>query len=305
MVMPDNTILITGGTGLLGKSLVDIFREHHDIVATYIGEYEMADQHHVSYLKIDIQDYDSYGRLFREIKPDVVIHTASIGSPDYAEKNKEITRRINVTGTERIIALCKEYGSKFVYISSNGIYDGDHSPYAEDDEIRPINFYGMVKFEGEVVTLASDVVSAIVRPNIMYGWHHPFERSNIVTLAIDKLAKGERFMALDDVFVMPLFVDECARSIWKIVEEGRYETFNIAGRDRVSIFQLIRRVARIFDLDDDLVIPIGQDYFNELIPRPKDTSFRTDKMERNLGIRLLSIDEGLEIMKQQRTKLDA
>ena len=152
---------------------MDIFRERHDIVATYIGEYEMTDQYSVSYMKIDIQDLDSYDRLFKEVKPNVVIHTASIGSPDYAEKNKEITRRINVSGTETIIALCKKYDSKFVYISSNGIYDGNHSPYSEDDEIRPINFYGMVKLEGEAVTLASDVTSAIIRPNIMYGWHHP------------------------------------------------------------------------------------------------------------------------------------
>ena len=293
-------VLITGGTGLLGKSLVDIFRKGHEIVATYIGEYKIANENHVCYCKLDVQNSYGYEQLFKEARPKVVIHTASIGSPDFAENNKEITRRINISGTEMLLSLCKEHGSRFVYISSNGIYDGEHAPYSEDDEVRPINFYGKIKFEGEAVTLAAQVQSAIVRPNIMYGWNHPFERSNIVTLALAKLANGEKFMAYEDVYVSPLFVEECARAILKIVQEEQYETYNIAGRDRVSIYELIQQAARIFGLDDELVIPIRQGYFNELVARPIDTSYRTDKMENQLGIKPLSIKEGVTMMKAIR-----
>jgi dTDP-4-dehydrorhamnose reductase len=249
---------------------------------------------------LDIQDFDGYKRLFKETKPNVVIHTASIGSPDYAEKYKEITWRINVSAMDNIISLCNEYGSKLVYISSNGIYDGEHAPYAENDKALPVNFYGKVKLEGETLVLSSRCVSAIVRPNIMYGWHHPFERSNIVTLALDKLSKNERFMAYEDVYVKPLYVEECARAIFRIIEEEKYGTFNIAGCDRVSIYELTKKAAQIFGLDDGLVIPIGQGYFNELVSRPRDTSYKTDKMENELKIKPIGIEEGLSIMKRKR-----
>jgi dTDP-4-dehydrorhamnose reductase len=293
-------IIVTGGTGLLGRSLIDILKREHEVIATYVGQYAVANESNVQYVNLDVQDVSGYKRLFVKFKPDIVIHTASIGSPDYAEKNKEITRQINVGGTKTVLSLCEQSGSKFIYISSNGIYDGQHAPYAEDDAASPVNFYGEIKLEGEKVTAASKVISAIIRPNILYGWHHPSERSNIVTLALDKIARNEKFMAYDDVYVMPLFVRECARAIWKIVKMGRYETFNIAGRDRVSIYELIKKTAQMFGFDDKLVLPVGPDYFNSLVPRPKDTSYRTDKMEKVLLTRPIGIEEGLLMMNKER-----
>ncbi len=293
-------VLITGGTGLLGRSLVDIFKREHEIVATYVGRYAVANERNVQYINLDVQNIDGYEKLFAEFRSDVVIHTASIGSPDYAEKNKDITWKINVGGTKTILSLCEQYGSKFIYISSNGIYDGQHAPYGEDDVESPVNFYGEIKLEGEKVTAASKVISAIIRPNILYGWHHPSERSNIVTLALDKIASNEKFMAYDDVYVMPLFVRECAHAIRKIIQMERYETFNIAGRDRVSIYELIKKAAQVFGFDDKLVLPVGQDYFNSLVPRPKDTSYRTDKMEKVLLTSPILIEEGLSMMKKER-----
>lgn len=300
MTANKNRILITGGTGLLGGSLVGIFGKEHDIVATYLGNYHVDNEEQVRYEKLDIQDSDGYERLFRWMIPDVVIHTAGIGSPDYAEKNREITHRINVSATKMILALCKLYGSKFIYISSNGIYDGDHAPYAEDDEAKPVNFYGEVKLEGERVTRSAGVIFAIVRPHIMYGWHNPFERSNIITLALDRLSKGEKFMAYDNTYVMPLYVEECARSIFKIFQEEKYETFNIAGRDRVSIYEFIKKAAKVFSLNVDHVMPVGQSHFDGLVARPKDTSYCTEKMEKRLGIRPIGIEEGLTLMKQAK-----
>lgn len=86
----------------LGRSLVDIFKRQHDIVATYMGRYNDSK---VQYVKLDFQNIDGYVRLFDKFRPDVVIHTASIGSPDYADKSKEITWRINVGGTKAILTL--------------------------------------------------------------------------------------------------------------------------------------------------------------------------------------------------------
>ncbi|HVO67119.1 MAG TPA: sugar nucleotide-binding protein, partial [Syntrophales bacterium] len=170
----------------------------------------------------------------------------------------------------------------------------------EDDMAIPVNFYGEIKLEGEKVTKSSKVISAVIRPNILYGWHHPSERSNIVTLALDKVARNEKFMAFDDVYVMPLFVGECANTIFKIVQMEQYETFNIAGRDRVSIYEFIKKAVKIFGLNESLVFPVGQQYFNGLVPRPIDTSYRTDKMERVLLTTPIGIEEGLSRMSRER-----
>lgn len=291
-------VLITGGTGLLGKALIETSNCKHEISAAIVSNYDMKNTNQVKYEKLDIRDKEGYINLFKDFKPDVVIHTAGIGSPDYAEKNKELTWEVNVVGTKNIISICEQFDSKFVYISSNGIYDGNRSPYSENDKAEPINYYGEIKLRGEKITKRAKIPYAIVRPILMYGWNYPFERPNIITLTLSKLQKGEKVFGYDDVYSNPLFVRSCTMAIWKIIEENKYEIFNIAGKDRLSVYELIRKTAEIFELDVNLIIPVQQGFFNELVKRPKDTSYNTEKMEKILKVKPLSVFEGLLLMKQ-------
>lgn len=291
-------VLITGGTGLLGKSLIESKAGDCQVIATYLGDYQMTASQDVEYFSIDVLDGDAYQKLFERFKPQVVIHTASIGSPDYAEKNKELTWDVNVGGTKNICALCERFGSKLVHISSNGIYDGDNAPYAEKSVAKPANYYGVTKLESENIVRNSSVIHAIVRPILMYGWPHPFERGNILTFALSKLRKNEEINVYDDVFSNPLYVRHCADAIGQIIREDKYDVFNIAGKDVVSIYEFVLGAAEVFGLDKRLVKPVKQGFFNELVKRPTNTSFNTDKMRTALGLEPLSIVDGLADMRQ-------
>ncbi|MBI2470436.1 MAG: NAD(P)-dependent oxidoreductase [Planctomycetes bacterium] len=293
-------ILITGSTGLLGKALIETADRNYEIVATYLGNYDIDDNYQIKYKKLDTRDKAGYEYLFRDFKPKVVIHTASIGSPDYAEKNKEITWDVNVRGTQNILYICERFDAKFIYISSNGIYDGNKAPYGEEDEAKPINYYGQTKLEGERIVQKAKTPYAIIRPILMYGWPHSFERGNIVTFALSKLEKCEVVNAYDDVYLNPLFNRSCAEAIWKVVKEEKYDVFNIGGAERVTIYNLIQEAACAFKLNQDLIKPVQQGFFNELVKRPSDTSYKTEKMEKGLGIKPLSLKEGLCIMKEIR-----
>lgn len=290
-------VLITGGTGLLGKALVETAAKECEIVATHLGNCSVKDAARIKYTVIDVRDEKGQTQLYKEFKPDVTIHAAGIGSPDYAERHKEETEDINIGGTKNILRNCERFRSKVIYISSNGIYDGLRAPYAEDDRAHPINYYGRIKLKGEQVTSDSALPHSIVRPILLYGWNYPDGRQNIVTFALSKLKKGDEVFAYNDVFINPLFAPACARAIWTIIEKERYEVFNIAGRDTVSIYRLIKSAAEMFGFDPNLVIPVQQGFFNELVKRPKDTSYNTRKMQELLGIEPLSLDEGLRLMK--------
>ncbi len=293
-------VLITGGSGLLGKALTETCITGTEIIATYVGDYHMPDTDHVKYYKMDIRDKSGYLNLFEKYAPEVTIHTAGIGSPDFAEQNKELVYDVNINGTKNIIINCERSQSKFIYISSNGIYDGRNGPYAEEDKAEPVNYYGIIKLEGEEITRNVKIPSAIVRPILMYGWNYSFERSNIVTQSLLKLQKGERVYAYDDVYVNPLLNCSCARAIWKMINDDVRGDYNIGGADRVNIYQLLTRVAEIFDLNRILVVPVQQGYFNELVERPRDASLKTKKMENELGIKPLTLDEGLTLMKKTK-----
>lgn len=291
-------IFITGGTGLLGKALIENRSDHDEIVATYLGKYTMDGCAGIKYLQLDIRDLEKSIRIFRDFKPEIVIHAASIGSPDYAEQHREETKSVNIIGTQKIASICEQFGAKLIYISSNGIYDGERAPYSEESNPEPINYYGEVKLQAETITKQAKIQHALVRPILMYGWNHPFERANIVTQTILTLQKNEIMNVYDDVYVNPLFNYSCAAAIWAIIERKKYDVFNIAGAERVSIYQLLRKVAEIFNLNGNLIKPVQQGFFNELVKRPRDTSFNTEKMEKELGLKPLSLEEGLRFMKE-------
>lgn len=290
-------VLITGASGLLGKALIENNEQQHEVIATYIGNYTMRDQGSVQYFKIDIRDKNGYENLFRKYKPQVTIHTAGIGSPDFAEQNKELVSDVNLGGTKNIAEKCELFNSKLIFISSNGVYDGRQAPYGEDDRAEPLNYYGVIKLMGEEVVKETRIPHAIVRPILMYGWNYSVERTNIVTQSILKLQQGEKVYAYDDVYVNPLFNNNCAEVIWKMINDDTIQDYNIGGADRVSIYQLIDKVAEIFDLKRSLVFSVRQGYFNELVARPQDTTLKTEKMEKELGILPLTLDEGLALMR--------
>jgi len=299
--MTTEKVIITGGTGLLGKALVEA-NPGRQVICTYIGDYAVPSTNLVSYKKLDVLDLDGYVDLFNNFRPDVVIHAASIGSPDYAEKNRENTWQVNVGGTKVIRELCERYQAKLIHISSNGVYDGEKAPYAEQDEAEPINYYGQTKLESEKVARQVSVPVAIVRPILMYGWPHACERGNIITFALSRLGKGETVNVYEDVCCNPLYALKCAEAIWKIIDEGKYGVYNIAGRDTVSIYELVKCVAEVFGYDTALVKPVRQGFFNELVRRPKDTSYDTGKMRRNLGLEPLGTRDGLVMMKNTRQR---
>ena len=290
-------VLITGASGLLGKALIENNKANHEIIATYAGKYVMANHRRLKYFKLDIRDKTGYADLFKKYKPQVTIHTAGIGSPDFAEQNKELVSDINLNGTKNIAENCELFNSKLIFISSNGIYDGGQAPYGEDDKAEPVNYYGVIKLKGEEAIKRARIPHAIVRPILMYGWNNPFERANIVTQSILKLQQGEKVYAYDNVYVNPLFNNSCAEVIWKIIDDNKICDYNIGGADRASIYQLIYKVAETFHLNKSLVIPVQQGYFNELVERPRDTTLKTEKMEKELGIKPLTLGEGLTLMR--------
>jgi len=80
-------VLITGGTGLLGKALTGAADSSYEIVSTFVGDYQILDTLQIIYKKLDIRDREGYFHLFRDFKPEVTIHAAGMSNPDYVEKN--------------------------------------------------------------------------------------------------------------------------------------------------------------------------------------------------------------------------
>lgn len=252
------------------------------------------------YFLLDIRNRSDVRRLFSDLKPDIVIHTASIGSVDYAETNRKVAWKTNVMGTDNVIWACEEIGAKIIFISSNAVFDGEDAPYSESDPVNPINYYGKLKIEGEMLVKNSKVINVIIRPILMYGWNSPNRRQNPVTWLLSMLEKKQSVNVVTDIHYNPLLVDDCARAIWSAVELGKTGTFHVGGEDRISLFNFAREVASIFELDISLIKPVKNEFFKNIAPRPKDTCYVTKKMQEELKVYPKGVKDGLLFMRGQR-----
>ncbi len=130
-------MIVTGGTGLLGKWLFN----NGDF-----GEFQATGY---SSRTLDVTDEKQIDNAFKDIKPDAVLHLAAYTDVYQAEIERLTCLRVNVTGTQNITEACKKYNAKMIYISTEYVFDGEQGNYSEEDETNPVNYYGMTKREGE------------------------------------------------------------------------------------------------------------------------------------------------------------
>jgi dTDP-4-dehydrorhamnose reductase len=295
-----NRVLITGGTGLLGVAIQRSLPKDIQGFANYFPERSLPKPLPFPIRAADVSDRIQMKAVFDWAKPDAVIHAAAVGSVDFAERNREQTRKVNVGGTEVVAELCQIFKSRLIYVSSNAVFDGRTPFYSETAPVNPINYYGQLKVEAEKVVRESKTSWAIVRPILMYGWPYHGERDNPVTSWVRSLEDNKPIKVVDNVFSKPLPVWSCAECIWAVIRQNRDGIYHVAGRDHITLYEFALQVADVFGLDKGLISPVPDAYFPEIAPRPRDTSFNTTKMETELGVKTIGVKDGLARMKAER-----
>lgn len=291
---PFMRVFITGSTGLLGSTLLRTAPQGVILGASY-NKNKLVPTSKCKYFYVDITKKTLVNKAFKEFKPDIVIHTAAIATPDYCDKHKDEAKAVNVDGTKNIIAACKKVGSALVFITTNGVYDGKKAPYDEEALPKPIDYYGKTKYRGEKLTKASGVDFIIMRLITMYGWNNPKERQNPLTWLLEILGKNKTPVNMvTDMYNNFLSAESASEAIWKGVLDKKFgETFNIAGKECVSRYDFSKEIAEIFGLDKKMLYPVKLSFFKNFVPRPKNTCFITQKMEKELDVKPFTMKKGL------------
>ena len=283
-------ILITGASSFLGKNLVKFLSEKHDVVKTYHSD------KHDDWVYLDIMDEKQTLEVMKKTKPDIILHNAAIADPDTCEMQKERTWKINVEGTENVVKTAKIIGAKVVFISTDYVYDGKNPPYKEDDDLKPINHYGLTKVEGEkIVSKLKDYM--IIRLHILYGYNDETDKKTFVTRVLDKLKRGEEIYLDYKQKRYPLLIDNASEITKELIEKDCRGIYNVGSKEGVTKFSLTLKIAEIFDLPKDS-IKKSEGQGKIIVNRPYDTRFSVRKIE-SMGLKVVEIDEGLKIMKEQ------
>lgn len=294
-------VLITGSNGLLGQKLSDLYLTLPDIhfLATGTGTNRHPAGDKVPYKTLDIRDADAVMKLFTEFRPDCVIHTAAMTNVDQCESEKEACWALNVHAVSGIIDACNAVNAHLIHLSTDFIFDGKAGPYNEEALPNPISYYGESKLAGEKLVQEKAKNWAIVRTVLVYGIVNDMSRSNIVLWAKGALESGKAISVVTDQFRSPTLAEDLAMGCRLIEKQEAKGIFHISGKDFMSVYELVERVAKFWDLPMDNVSPSDSSGINQAAKRPPITGFIIDKAVRELGYAPHSFEEGMAVLKDQ------
>lgn len=279
-------VLITGGSGLLGRYLSHTALSCNPLPNCEIATTSYCNEGPFCNLRIDITDYEAVQRAFYVFKPDVVIHTAAIGAVDYCEKNPPVAYSVNQIGSSIITDACKDFNAKLVFLSTNAVFDGTNPPYSEIDEPHPLSVYGTSKYRAEkyIRNTLPESQYLIVRTARLFGRNWIGGRKNWVDILKGVIEnKGHMDITTDDV-ANPTYAGSLADSIWSLIFLGAYGIYHVAGAEAMTMYEFASRLlSNLYGVEPkDYISPVSSDNLPKgVMVRPANTSYDMYKLRRS------------------------
>ncbi len=153
-------LLITGGKGMLGRTLQGHLR-HHELFVADLPE-------------VDITEGCGVEQAIAAFKPDAVIHCAAMTQVDACEADSDKAYRINALGSAQVACAAARHGARLIAVSTDYVFDGAlDRPYHEFDAPAPRTVYGASKLAGEAAVRHHCPDHTILRIAWLYGEEGP------------------------------------------------------------------------------------------------------------------------------------
>jgi dTDP-4-dehydrorhamnose reductase len=283
-------ILVTGAGGQLGAYVIEtLVAERAEFKGwAHSGRATRAG---VELTGIDLEGDDLEASLDRAM-PEAVLHLAAMSRAESVRLDPERGHRVNVEATRRIADWCDRRGCRLVFTSTDLVFDGSRPWNREDDPAEPVLAYGRTKRAAEPFVVESSR-GLVARLSLLYGFSRD-GRDSYFDRTVAALRRGERPSFFEDEFRTPLDLATAARILVALTRSEATGIVHVAGRERMSRFDMIRRAAVALGLDPSLVRPNRQADARLPEPRPSDVSLDTSRLAAMLpGIVRPTIEEAV------------
>jgi len=261
----DRSVLVTGGTGLLGswlvKRLIDTGANVVCLVRDWVPQSELLRSRRieeVNTVRGDIIDRDLVERTLGEYEVEVVFHLAAQTIVGIANRNPVSTFSTNIEGTWNLLEACRRSPkvSSIVVASSDKAYgDQEHLPYTEAMPLLGRHPYDVSKACGDMITqtyaASYNLPIAVTRCGNFYGGGD-LNWNRVVPGTIRSVLRGERpIIRSDGNFVRDYIYIEDAAAAYMILAERlvantglRGQAFNFSYEIQVSVLEMVELILR-------------------------------------------------------------
>ena len=273
-------IALTGADGLVGSRIVELLKTEFEFIPILQSQ-------------MDITNAGQVKNVLQGIDFDIFLHLAAYTNVAGAEQQKESAFKINRDGTKNVFDVVNSKGKKFIYISTDFVFDGKQPPYYEDSVPNPIAVYAASKYEGEKIVKDK---AMIVR--IAYPYRATFEpKRDFFRTFKSYLEQKKPLTMIADSLMTPTFIDDIAYGLKYLFNNFTPEIYHLVGSQSLSPYQAALKIAETFALDKSL---IGKTTYKEYVKnKAKLPQFATIKSKKNNFYKMRTFEQGLEEIKKQ------
>jgi|688.fasta_scaffold38639_9 dTDP-4-dehydrorhamnose reductase len=226
-----NNILILGN-GFIGSNLYSYFSQYDNTIVTNRHTFDITRSE--TYNNVPWSQFNT------------IIYTIGIKDVPYCEKQPDIAFDINANYISNIFSLINAQ-TKFIYISTDYVFDGISGNYKEDSETKPTTIYGCSKLKGELISRQHDNY-IVIRTSGVYGngcmW---------LSKLLSSLDSSQKIECYTNIYNTPTYAMNLAEMIKNLINEDFTGTIHLAGSSVVNRLDLYTTVATIFGRDTSIL----------------------------------------------------
>ena len=272
--MDNETFLITGGAGFIGTNFVRMLantKSNVNIIVvdllTYAGNIrnikDLIDSGRISFVHLDIADFEGIKKVFKKYSPDYVINFAAESHVDRSIKDSRNFIKTNVMGTQTLLEAARHRWKKdgkltgntmYIQISTDEVYGslGKDGYFIEETPLDPHSPYSASKASADLLVQAyvdtHDFPAAITRCSNNYGPYQFPEK--LIPLMINNILSGKKLPIYGDGMNIRdwIHVSDHCKAILEILEKSENgEVYNIGANNEwtnVDLIHLLLKTVR-------------------------------------------------------------
>lgn len=198
-------ILITGANGQLGSEIRKLADQFPGLRFVF-----------TDVMELDITNPGAVEKMLADEKPQWLVNCAAYTAVDKAETDDETAWLINAVAPAILAEKSKAAGCRFIQVSTDYVFDGrNYRPYVEEDEVSPASVYGTTKLEGELISMANNPETLVIRTS----WLYSSFGNNFVKSMIRFGTERDQLNVIFDQVGTPTYAGDLAMAILEIIRK--------------------------------------------------------------------------------------
>ncbi|MEH7379178.1 sugar nucleotide-binding protein [Bacillus sp. JJ1533] len=230
-------VLILGASGLVGRALIDEFKDEFDLYGTYSSSL-LTSLSDGKQFQLEVKDINKMREIIRSIKPDIVISCLRGNFVHQLRFHKELALEL------------RNSSSRLYFFSTTNVFDGDCSrPHTEVDIPISESDYGKFKIECEnMLKEILDEQVMIIRIPAIWGKDSP--RWNLLK---ESIKQNKMIDVYSNLVCNNLLDVVLAKQLRFIIEHKLKGIFHLVSEDMITQGQFFEQIISKFSIEKNLL----------------------------------------------------